>query len=171
MTPQELGKIAIMAIDPGRGKEVSTGTGGTGWFYVNHAAGVSVAIRDCTYGEFNELNHHLSLYHFLRRLRLRNANLHLVYEGFNIGHIYEDRPKVYLTPLEYIGVIKLFAQEFPSVQLYPQPRGMAKQFWTNDKLRKVGLNVKDRNETSAARMYLYHRTFTLNEQSLLQLLK
>ena len=72
-----------------------------------------------------------------------------------------------LVAVEYIGIVKMHAEEY-GVELHFQSASIAKQFWTNDKLGRVGKRTKGRHARDALRHYLYYRTFTLKDLSLLR---
>jgi hypothetical protein len=71
------------------------------------------------------------------------------------------------TPLEYIGIVKLYDQT-SSCQVVFQSAYEGKVFWSDDKLRKYDVWAKGlRHARDACRHYLYWRTFTLKDQALL----
>jgi len=77
--------------------------------------------------------------------------------------------------LEYIGIIKLVHQLAMSAcrpsTLIEQTPAMAKNFWTDDKLKKLDLWSTVTHERDATRHMLYYLTFTLKDQKYLQMLK
>jgi|SRR5579862_6307832 len=69
---------------------------------------------------------------------------------------------------EYIGVVKAYGQEYGRPVVW-QSAATGKAFWTDDKLRKHNLFARGmKHARDACRHYLYYRTFTLKDQSLLQ---
>lgn len=76
---------------------------------------------------------------------------------------------------EYVGVVKLFWQkQIKEVQLILQSPSQAvgkNIFWTDDKLRMIGLHRPIKHERDALRHLLYYRTFTLGDKSLLHKLR
>lgn len=80
----------------------------------------------------------------------------LVYERF----IYQRRNKVVLFPVEVIGVINLFAQQ-RDIPLYTYSASQAKNFMTDDKIKKMGLWTKGQvHGMDALRHLLYHEIVT-----------
>lgn len=64
----------------------------------------------------------------------------IVYEGFQYRQFHgTPKAKVDLIPVEYIGIIKLFEQHNPSVNLHLQTASKAKGFVTDDKLKALDL--------------------------------
>jgi hypothetical protein len=88
----------------------------------------------------------------------------IVYESF----LYQRRDKVDLRPVEAIGVIKLYAA-LNSITLVAQTPATGKRFWTDDKIKKLNLWEEGQpHAMDAMRHLLYHRTFTLGENYLLE---
>lgn len=75
-----------------------------------------------------------------------------------------------LISCEYIGVIKLFDQmRRGRTTTVWQNSSTGKQFWDNDKLREYNVWLPGmKHARDALRHYLYYRTFTLKDQSLLK---
>ena len=97
----------------------------------------------------------------------REAPELIVYESF----LYQRRDKVDLTPVEVIGVIKLYANE-TGTEIVSQTPAMGKRFWTDDKIKKLDLwEPGAKHAMDALRHLLYYRTFALKEQELLERLK
>lgn len=91
--------------------------------------------------------------------------------------IYEDflyqrrRDKVVLTPVEVIGVLKLYAN-LNEVLIRKQSAAIGKSFWTDRKIKKLGLwREGSVHAMDALRHLLYFRAFSLKDQSLLRRLK
>lgn len=112
--------------------------------------------------EFEQIGpkpHHL---HLLHHLALWNPST-IVCESFdNRGNA-----AAMSISLEYIGVVKAYAQS-RHCKLVMQSASTGKQFWTDGKLRKYGVHTPMRHARDACRHYLYYRTFTLKDQSLLK---
>lgn len=73
---------------------------------------------------------------------------------------------------EYVGVVKLFCQIYGH-ELVMQGASVAKGFWTDDKLKRVGLYklCKNRHERDACRHWLHYVTFTLDNREWLYKLR
>jgi hypothetical protein len=115
--------------------------------------------------------HHAALWSFLA---MEN---HIVYETFD----YQRRDVEFgvsleLISREYIGIIKLHKQysedggDPPEVKLYPQ-KPAQRMFWTDEKLKTLGLWVSSEHERDATRHLLYHLCFTLNDKRYLYALQ
>jgi hypothetical protein len=93
----------------------------------------------------------------------------IVYETFD----YQRRDiefgvSLELISREYIGIIKLHQQmsEDQTVKLYPQ-KPAQRMFWTDEKLKQLGLWVSSEHERDATRHLLYYISFTLGDQRFL----
>lgn len=115
-------------------------------------------------GEFSYIHtedlvgeHHYMLYNYLYNER---PNV-IVYERF----VYQNRKKkVELVSREYIGVVKLYSQVI-GTKLAPQMAADAKNLWTDDKLKALGLWVKgSTHQRDATRHLLHFITNTLGNQ-------
>lgn len=98
----------------------------------------------------------------------------VVYETFDYQRRDVDKGvSLELISREYIGIIKLhkqMAQPEEEVNLYPQ-KPSQRMFWTDAKLRALGLWVSSEHERDATRHLLYYITFTLNDQRFLYALQ
>jgi hypothetical protein len=98
----------------------------------------------------------------------------IVYETFDYQRRdVEHGVSLELISREYIGIIKLHKQMAPPetpVNLYPQKPSL-RTFWTDDKLRELGLWVSSEHERDATRHLLYYISFTLGERKFLYGLK
>ncbi len=91
----------------------------------------------------------------------------IVYESF----LYQRRDKVDLRPVEAIGVIKLYAER-TSTPILSQTPAQGKRFWTDKKIKKLGLwEPGEPHAMDALRHLLYFRAFKLNDETLLERLK
>lgn len=73
--------------------------------------------------------------------------------------------KAVLIPLEYIGVITLWAEQ-RNRELVMQTPAMGKGFWTDDKLKTLGLYRPGApHAMDATRHWLYYVTFTLKDKT------
>ena len=91
----------------------------------------------------------------------------IVYESF----LYQRRTKVDLTPVEVIGIIKLYAETY-EVPIVSQTPATGKRFWTDSKIKKVGLWQSGApHAMDALRHMLYYQAFNLMDKSKLEALK
>lgn len=146
----------ILALDPG-------GTTGYTWL---------IGPDNLSQAHVEGDNHHLALYQLLRRAmacaKIFDAPLHVVCEAFEFRQTERHRDFINYIPREYIGVAKLFCQINRDVNLFMQTAAMAKGFFSDDKVKKLGLWVPGKKHAmDATRHYLYHRVFTLGDKSLL----
>lgn len=171
-TPKQLNLPAILALDPG---------GTTGWcFYEQWSNTFSF---DC--GQITDQNHYQRLFNFLVHIEeIRVVTpLHIICEKFEFRKTDQHRDKIDYTAAEYVGVVKLFAQQFKdsNVKLVMQSASGVKEkkqntenppFWTEAKIKHIGLWVPGApHAMDATRHYLYYRTFTLKDKTLLYKLK
>lgn len=124
--------------------------------------------------QLDKANHHTALWSLLDGARadafLADEPLTIVCESFEFRHDME-RNKIVYDSAEYIGVVKLFCDDFDA-KLVMQSASVAKQFWTDDKLKKVNLyRPAMRHAMDALRHVLYYRAFTLKDKTLLKELK
>lgn len=81
------------------------------------------------------------------------------------------RSKVVLTPVEVIGVVKLYCA-MKKIRLYEQTPAQAKKLITDDKIRKLGLWVPGQpHAMDATRHLLYHLIVTRREKRWLEQLR
>ena len=151
----------ILALDPG---------GTTGYCFVQPDMPRPIV------GHIGPHEHHQDLYEGLRKAThsslAAKTELHIVCEQFEFRQTERHRDFINYIPREYIGVVKLFCQWHPEVHLFMQSAAQAKGFWSDDKVKLLDLWVPGRKHAmDAVRHYLYHRVFTLNDKSLLQLLR
>jgi hypothetical protein len=91
----------------------------------------------------------------------------IIFEKF----FYQRRDKVDLTPVEVIGVIRLYAH-LTNTLLWGQSPQEAKRFWTDDKIKRMGLwEPGKRHATDALRHILHFQVFKLNDTSILERLR
>lgn len=106
---------------------------------------------------------HKFLYEYLRL----SSPSEIVYESF----VYQRRNKVVLYPVEVIGLIKLYCEMY-SVPIFVQSASQAKNFITDDKIKKMGLWVKGQvHGMDALRHLLYHLIITKRDERWLNALK
>lgn len=112
--------MKIIALDPGGTTGVATTI-------------LSKQTNECSLIFTRQLTgaHHTDLYKYF----INESPNVIVYERF----IYQDRKKkVSLESVEYIGVAKLYTQ-LTNKQLAPQMAASAKNLWTDDKVKALGL--------------------------------
>lgn len=91
----------------------------------------------------------------------------VVYESF----LYQRRDKVDLRPVEAIGVIRLYCILSDIIPVAQTP-AHGKRFWTDDKIKKIGLWEPGKvHAMDALRHLLYYQAFQLNQTHLLERLK
>ncbi len=140
----------ITALDPG----VTTGIAGYRELGGYSKAAISTGQLEVT---------HRHLYRYLRQ----NRPSEIVYESF----IYQRRNKVILYPVEVIGIIKLYAEQY-DIPIYTQSASQAKGFITDDKIKKMGLWIRgQKHGMDALRHLLYHLIVTKGDRTWLDQLK
>ena len=128
----------ILAIDPG---------GGTGW--VLHELGTKKYRRGCFL--VTSSPYHAKLLDFLSETRPDV----IVYEEFvyRVQYIGKGRkvasPTINLMAKEYIGIIRLYAQQSGCKLVVRQP-GQGFDFWKDDKLKGLGLYLRGQKKTNGA---------------------
>ena len=139
--------MRILALDPGRT---------TGVAYFPDADEFHVEQRELPYS-------HKALYN---HLRLVNPDI-IVCESF----VYQRRDKVDLSPVEMIGVTKLYCER-AGISYHEQTPSQAKTFWTDKKIKTCGLWVPGNpHAIDAARHLLYFMTFTIGDQRWMHMLQ
>lgn len=97
----------------------------------------------------------------------RNVQLHdtVICESFHFQKDKRDKEYLNYDAGEYVGVVKLFCQ-LNGIYYVMQAPSVKEQFWTDDKLKRVGLwkCLKDRHQRDAARHWLHYDAFTQNNQ-------
>lgn len=149
----------IIALDPG---------GTTGFAWLNH--------KGLGQSHLTGENHHADLWGLLlsaaKVAEQHNTKLHIVCEQFEFRQTERHRDFINYIPREYIGVARLFCQMNGGPELFMQSASQAKSFFSDDKVKKLGLWIPSlRHAMDATRHYLYHRVFTLGDKSLLLLLR
>lgn len=149
--------MRIIALDPGG----TTGLAGIGF------GGKPFAI------ELGLDDHH---YELLERLTYWDADI-VIYETYH--HMSVIQRDSVVIPAEYIGVVKLYQQAAISTlgrvnripKVVPQDRS-AKVFWSNEKLRAIGLYFKGQpHANDAMRHLLYYISFVLNDYTYINQLR
>lgn len=135
--------MKIMAFDPGATTGVAIYKDGDSW--------VSTSYRTF------ELTGLLPVWDQLHTTRPDR----IVCESF----LYQRRDKVVLRPVEVIGVIRLYSI-LESVPMIEQTPAHGKRFWTDDKIKKVGLWATGQTHgMDALRHLLYYQTFVHMDRS------
>lgn len=150
--------MTTFAIDPG------PHTGIVYWT----AAGFATVTLDFTDVSKHQLPYAF-LYHWLDNMIDPNKD-RIICESFEFRKEYRDKEYLNYQAGEFVGTIKTFA-EINDVLLYMQSASQAKAFWTDDKIKKLGIKTKSKHEKDALRHWLYHRTFTEGIQEFLVKLK
>jgi len=95
----------------------------------------------------------------------------IICERFNFRKDERDRTKIIYTPAEIVGVVKLFSSRF-QVPLHMQMAAEGKAFWTDAKLKKIGLYLPSkRHAMDAMRHLLQYVTFKMNDKYYLYALR
>jgi hypothetical protein len=91
----------------------------------------------------------------------------VIFESFK----YQRRDKVVLYPREVIGVIKLWCER-RGIQPIEQTPSQAKNLWTDDKIKKLGLWMPSfKHAMDALRHLLYYLVVTKGDRSWLEPLR
>lgn len=107
--------------------------------------------------------HHLHLYGLLEEQEPKA----IACERFT----YQRRDKVVLDSVEYIGVAKMFSQR-TGTPLIIQTPSQAKNLWTDEKLKKLGLYRENMpHAMDAMRHLLYYVTVSLGDRQFVMALK
>jgi hypothetical protein len=144
--------MRIVAFDPG---------GTTGWAQWSGGGLDGFSLRKggdgFDSGQMGGQEHHQELYDFL--CFAQTHDFIVVTESFEYRQ--QQRPTVVLVSKEYIGVMKLFiARRKVKSPLVQQTAGKVKPFWTDDKLKKLGLwNGGHPHANDAMRHLLHYMTF------------
>jgi hypothetical protein len=113
--------------------------------------------------------HHLALWRMLGSLYTAyGTDLTIVCESFEYRN--KERPGLVLDSVEYIGVVKLFVEEF-KVPLQTFSASEAKSFVKDHNLKRMGLyrtGKKYRHERDACRHLLFYMTKKLNNIEILR---
>jgi hypothetical protein len=151
--------MKIVALDPG---------GTTGW--ASYAGArldgftLPVGRNGFNSGQIGPGEHHKTLYDFL--CFEQTQEFYVVSESFEYRQNQQNqqRTTVDLSSKEYIGVAKYFVQErMRGGKLVEQTAGKVKPFWTDDKLKKLGLwNSGQKHANDAMRHLVHYMVFDLN---------
>lgn len=99
---------------------------------------------------------------------------HVIVESFEFRkEDAQNREYIDYSTGEYVGVVKLFCQ-ITNTAMTVQSASQGKGFWTDDKLKRVGLwtpGKERRHERDATRHWLHYMTFALNDNTWLNKLK
>lgn len=159
---------AILAFDPG---------GTTGWCYFD--------IGWLERAQISDQDHFKVLFDLMIKIagKRTSTQLHIVCERFDFRKSDQERDKIDYIAAEYVGVVKLFAKLYKhsNVKLIMQSASQVKEhkgnkenppFWTAAKMEHLGLWIPGiPHAMDATRHYLYYRTFTLGDKTLLYKLK
>lgn len=153
----------ILGLDPG---------GTTGWCKYNSS--------DNTY-QFDQMDTstrdmRVDFGNRLAKVMRTYDDLTILCEKFEFRKTDQHRDKIDYTPGTVIGIVeRVYASDYTyqTQLLIMQSADQAKEFWDDDKLRRVGLwkGTGAKHAMDALRHVLYYRTFTLGDQSMLLKLK
>jgi hypothetical protein len=148
--------MELLALDPG---------GTTGWAYCDTDK------DEWERGQLAQRPHHMALWELLCTVQPDV----LIYERFQYQRRELDRGvSLVLDSVEYIGVTKLWMDtgRLVDCQLVEQTPAQAKNLWSDEKVKALGLWVPGQSHSmDATRHLLYYRVVTLGERALLQKLK
>jgi hypothetical protein len=82
----------------------------------------------------------------------------------------KNREYIDYSPGEFVGAIKVYCQ-MTGCKHKMQTASQAKGFWTDDKLRRVGLYALGKHNRDATRHWLHYVSFTLKDDSWFHKLK
>lgn len=132
--------MRILSFDPG---------GTTGWAYHDLYQGELTGGPKIEGGQIGPDDHHAELWELIYR---RNPDL-IIYEQFDY-RLKKDKqtglevPGIVLVSKEYIGIIKLWHQKMPKCKIHAQSSSYGgaggksqKAFWTDEKLKVIGVYV------------------------------
>lgn len=153
--------MTIFAIDPGPH---------TGVFYFAEEGPCRVTL-DYTSDALRDV--HKDLYMWLMQM-VDPKNDFVICESFEFRkEDAKNREYIDYSTGEFVGVIKLFCQ-MTETRYIMQSASQAKGFWTDDKLKRVGLYVagaEHRHVRDATRHWLHFDTFNMNNKYYLNKLK
>jgi hypothetical protein len=174
----------IIAIDPG-------GTTGIAWQSVQPHLPPERRIETCTYAQLEqigpcseaaglkELLSYLSSVAMLAEPLTVADLIHLIVEPFQFRHDDRSRSKIDYIAAEVVGALRVWCLDRPHVKFIRQSASDAKGFWTDDKIRRLGLWVPGGSKTfvastpgknhamDALRHLLRYNLFVRQEKSLL----
>lgn len=101
------------------------------------------------------------------------CSIHLLVEPFQFRKDDSHRDKIDYIAGEVIGAIRMWAYERSHVCLHRQGASYGVEgFWSDEKVKKIGLWKRgERHAMDATKHILMYRTFKLDDQSLLMLLR
>lgn len=117
-------------------------------------------------GQIGPEDHHHALYKLLKAFE----PVVVICEAFTFRPN-PGRRKIVLDSKEYIGVTRLYCEEYDIKYVEQQP-SQAKGFWTDDKLKKAELwEPGKKHAMDALRHMLYYVTFAENDHTYIMKLK
>ena len=153
----------IIGIDPG-------GTTGLAWWSSLSGLTSVDQISDCK--EDSQLHTVIQMLNAIVSLAepLNGQGIvHIMLERFEFRLDERDRTKIDYMPAEVVGAIRLWAHGRASVKLVLTGASLGKGFWSDDKIKKLGLWVPGRRHAmDALKHLLRYRLFTLRHQKLLE---
>lgn len=160
----------IIGIDPG-------GTTGIAWWHRSTGAYNSKQVQSCRLND--RLWEVIETVTTLTTEPTVNRKLaHVVVEKFEFRLEERDRTKIDYTAAEVIGALRLWSIVHSAdecgwdVDLIMQGATKAKGFWTDEKLKDMGVWVPGhKHAMDALRHVLAHRVFTLDDKAVLQVFR
>lgn len=153
----------IVALDPGGTTGVVSWTFG-GWR--DPATQDTSGPPEYFVSQIGPQEHHEELFGFLELQCTDDYTV--VCESFEFRQG-KQRAGINLVSKEYIGVVKLFAQQRPQVRLIGQTAAQAKGFVTDEKLKAMGLYAPGhRHAMDAMRHLITYRVQRLHHHSLIE---
>lgn len=149
----------IIALDPG---------GTTGIAVWTDCRPSSPTDNEFTWYELGPEEHHKELWDFLLKGTVGASGDHtIVCESFEFRQN-RQRDNINLMSREYIGVVKLFQQQYGTPVVF-QTAGVAKPFVTDEKLKAMGLYQKgSKHERDATRHLIYYMVNKLHRIDLIK---
>jgi hypothetical protein len=164
----------IIGMDPG-------GTTGLAWWIPMRHTEERIADDHWGIKQMEKCNEDLPLKYLMMHLSslttavepfLGYPTIHLVYEPFEFRKDDSHRDKIDYTPAEVVGALRYWMVDRPHIKLVRSPASLGKGFWTDEKIKKLGLwESGSRHAMDAMRHLLRYRAFELNHLQLFEPLK
>jgi hypothetical protein len=116
-------------------------------------------------------SHHYELFVFLREsTALTFDRTRIICESFDYRKSDEQREKIEYISAEYIGIVKLYT-EMNNIPLITPSAALGKGFWTNQKLKAIGMTWNTKHEADALRHLVRFVSFQAKDDVWLMKLK
>jgi hypothetical protein len=97
------------------------------------------------------------------------GDVHIVVERFEFRKDEQYRDKIDYTAAEVVGALRLWCIDRSYIRLIQKSASLGKPFWTDDKIKTIGLWVPGyKHAMDATRHLLQHRLFDLGHEYLLE---